>query len=83
MGVPCPVIPMEFRRCVFVAIHNLAHAGTKATRRLLTSRWVWKGRQSDVSKWCKECIPCQVAKVTKHTVPELREIPVPPGGSPR
>ena len=33
--------------------------------------------QGDISRWCKECIPCQVSKVTKHMVPELREIPVP------
>ena len=72
-GVPRPVFPKEFRRRVFHVIHNLSHAGMKATRRLLTRRWVWKGMQSDISRWCKECIPCQVAKVTKHTVPELRE----------
>ena len=33
--------------------------------------------QTDISRWCKECIPCQVSKVTKYRVPELREIPVP------
>ena len=30
------------------------------------------GMQADISRWCKECIPCQVSKVTK-----LREIPMP------
>ena len=49
----------------------------RATRRLITKRWVWKGMQSDISSWCKECNPCQTSKVTRHTVPELREIPVP------
>ena len=33
--------------------------------------------QTDVSKWCKECIQCQVSKVTRQSVPKLREIPVP------
>ena len=33
--------------------------------------------QGDLSRWCKECIPCQVSKVTKHTIPPLREMPVP------
>ena len=28
-------------------------------------------------RWCKECIPCQVSKVTKHTVQEVWEIPMP------
>ena len=76
-GVPRPVVPAKFCRCVFLLIHNLAHAGAIVTRRLLTRRWVWKGMQGDVSRWCKEFIPCQVSKVTKHTVPALREIPVP------
>ena len=44
---------------------------------MLTKRWVWRGMQADISRYCKECIPCQVSKVTKHTVPELREIPMP------
>ena len=75
-GVPRPVVPEEFCRCVFDTIHNLSHVGTRATRRLITKRWVWKGMQSDISRWCKECILCQVSKVTRHMVPELQEIPV-------
>ena len=59
---------------VFDLIHNLSHAGTRATRRLLTKRWVWKGMQSDISRWC---IPCQMSKITRHTVHKLREIPMP------
>ena len=76
-GVPRPLVPKEFRQHVFDAIHNLSHAGTRATRRLITKRWVWKGMQSDISRWCKECTSCQTSKVTRHTVPELWEIPVP------
>ena len=43
-------------------------------------RWVWKGMQAVVKKWCIECVACQVSKVTKHTVPTLWEIPVPSRG---
>ena len=28
---------------VFLAVHNLSHAGTRVTRRMLTKRWVWMG----------------------------------------
>ena len=55
-GVPRPVVPKEFRRRVFDAVHNISHAGTRATRRLITKQWVWKGMQSDISSWCKERI---------------------------
>ena len=44
-GVPHPVVPVEFRWHVFDAIHNLSHAGTRATRRLITKQWVWKRMQ--------------------------------------
>ena len=62
-GVPRPVVPVQFRRQVFMSVHN---ARTKASKRLLTRRWVWKRMQGDIFRWCKECVPCQVSKVTKH-----------------
>jgi hypothetical protein len=36
-----PLIPVEERRAVFWAVHNLAHPGIRATRRLMSSRFVW------------------------------------------
>ena len=33
--------------------------------------------QRDITRWCRECIPCQVSKTTRHTIPVLQEIPVP------
>ena len=72
-GVPRPDVPSDFRWHVFLSIHNLAHVGIRATRRLLMKRWVWKGMQGDVSK---ESVPCQGDR-PKHTIPELREIQVP------
>ena len=33
--------------------------------------------QGDFLRWCQECVPCQVSRVTKHTIPELQKIPLP------
>ena len=76
-GTPRPVVPPSYRRRVFDAAHGLSHAGTRATRRMIARRWVWQSMQTDISRWCRECTPCQTSKVHKHTVPELQEIPVP------
>ena len=76
-GVPRPVVPKEFCRRIFDAIHSLSHAGTRAMRRLITRRWLWSRMQADISAWCKQCLQCQTSKVTRHTVPELQEIPIP------
>jgi hypothetical protein len=48
-GQPRPLIPAADRRDVFRAIHELAHAGIRATRRLMAARVVWRGMASDVA----------------------------------
>ena len=48
-GVPRPLIPVVDRQKVFNAFRNLVHAGTRATRRLIAARAVWRGMNSDVS----------------------------------
>jgi transposase InsO family protein len=61
---PRPIIPVADRRDVFRAIHVLAHAGIRATRRLMTARVVWRGMSSDVSAWCRDCQLCARGKAT-------------------
>jgi RNase H-like domain found in reverse transcriptase/Integrase zinc binding domain len=47
---PRPLIPAAHRRTVFAAFHNMAHAGVKATGRVLGARVVWPAMKSDVQK---------------------------------
>ena len=54
-GVPRPVIPVEDRRAVFNAFHGLAHVGARTTRCLLAARVVWRGMNSDVVAWIRDC----------------------------
>jgi transposase InsO family protein len=63
-GVFRPLVPAVFRRPVFEAVHNLAHPGIRATRRLIASRFVWPRLASQVAEWCRDCVPCQRAKVS-------------------
>ena len=44
-----PLIPLLWQRRVFDSIHSLAHPGIRATRRLLTARFVWKEMAADVA----------------------------------
>jgi hypothetical protein len=39
-GVWRPLVPASHNRGVFEACHNVAHPGTRATRRLLAARFV-------------------------------------------
>ena len=46
-GAPRLLLLLSFRYAAFAAIHTLAHPGIKATKRLMSARWVWV--------WCRDC----------------------------
>jgi hypothetical protein len=60
-----PLVPAQFRRAIFAAVHGMAHPGIRATKRLVSSRYLWPNLSADVTAWCRECQPCQRAKITK------------------
>jgi cleavage and polyadenylation specificity factor subunit 1 len=64
---PRPVVPKTARKTVFNILHGLAHVGTKATRKLIASSYVWESMAKDIAVWVRECPDCQASKVTKHT----------------
>ena len=69
-----PLIPSSHRRAVFEHVHSLSHAGTGATTRLVSSRFVWPGLASDIKEWCRECTACQRATSKPATPVEKMEI---------
>ena len=77
-GIFRPFVPQQLRFPIFHHVHDLAHPGTRATRRLLSARYVWPGLSKDVTTWCKQCLSCQKAKVHRHIHTTPQHIPVPP-----
>lgn len=63
---PRPFVCKSQRFKVFQSIHQLSHAGIRATRKMITDRFVWPSMNSDIAHWVRNCIPCQRAKVSKH-----------------
>ena len=61
-----PVVPSNWTRRVFDAIHGLAHAGPRPCQRAVSKRFVWHGLKKDVRKWCHECHDCQASKIHRH-----------------
>ncbi len=58
-GIFRPLVPRDLWRQVFEHLHG-------ATRRIISSRYVWKGLSTDVTAWAKACLGCQRAKVHHH-----------------
>ena len=76
-GVPRPLVPRSFHRQVFNHLHNVAHPGARATRRIISSRFVWANMSKDVGLWARECVLCQQSKTHRHVHLQPAIIPVP------
>ena len=76
-GVPRPLVPVDKRKEVFSRIHGLAHPGIRASQRLISARFVWRGCNADVAKWCRECQSCGRSKTAPQEKTAVEQIPVP------
>lgn len=62
-----PYVPTEFRQQILANTHGLSHSGSRATIKLMISRFVWLGIRKDTVNFVRNCIDCQRAKVSRHT----------------
>ena len=76
-GKPRPFIPTGFRRSAYNLLHNLSHPSGRATRKLITARFVWPKMNSNIALWARTCIPCQKAKVSRHTASPIMPFMLP------
>jgi hypothetical protein len=76
-GAVRPLVPVKNRFSVFQQIHGIAHAGAKATQRMISARFVWPRMASDIRAWVRDCQHCARAKIHRHAHPPQRPIPVP------
>ena len=73
------LVPTVQQKDIFNAIHELTHAGSKSTIRMINDNYYWPNFKKDVSKWCKECEKCQRQKIARHTKSAIGQIPQPKG----
>ena len=64
-----PVVPWDWGEKVFSSLHNLAHPGIRASRHLISSRFIWKGLASNVATFCRSCVACQRPKAGRFGWP--------------
>lgn len=51
-----PYIPDVLRRKIFDAVHRLSHPGIRATRQLITQRFIWPDVNKQVAEWVRTCL---------------------------
>ena len=73
-GSPRPLVPEAMRREVFDTMHGLSHPGTRASVKIVSSKFVWHGMAKDVRAWARACVACQTAKVQRHNKAPLQRM---------
>ena len=76
-GLPRPLVPASLRLQLFSSLHELSNPGVRASRRLLSSKFVWPGLSKDVGLWAKGCLRCQWSKIQSHLKSSIPSIDVP------
>ena len=76
-GPARPYIPYSLRKRIFDVLHGLGHPGVERTRQMVSTKVVWPSMREDCSRWARECLHCQQAKVTRHVTPPIGEFIVP------
>lgn len=61
-----PFVPKRLRQAIMHQVHDLAHGGARASKKLITERFVWPGIQKDIAQFVKNCEKCQRCKVNRH-----------------
>ncbi|CAG7719774.1 unnamed protein product [Allacma fusca] len=75
-GIDRPFIPKSLRYEIFLAFHGISHPGSRATKALISKRYVWPSMSKDLTKWTKECLSCQKSKIFKHNHSPFGEFPI-------
>ena len=73
-SVQSMLLPVSLCHHLFMALHGISHPGVRASRRLLSSRFVWPCLGKDVDLWTRLCLRCQQSKVQSHvkSVPSIQ-----------
>jgi len=60
------LVPESLQKQVFDHVHSTAHPGRRATKRLISARYVWANLAKTATAWACNCLDCQRAKVIRH-----------------
>lgn len=78
-GPPRPFIPKQQRSIIMHTIHDLSHPGIRATRKLVSTKFVWPSMNQDIAKFVRSCDRCQRSKINRHTQAALGDFGIPRG----
>jgi hypothetical protein len=71
-----PHCPTKIQKRHFFHFHNISHPGRLASRRMVSSRFVWRGLVTNITAWSQACLDFQQAKIHRHTRLQPQPVPI-------
>lgn len=72
-----PYVPEKQRQAILEKLHGLSHPGIRATRKLISQRYVWPSMNRDIGNFVRTCMECQRSKISRHTISPLGSFQLP------
>lgn len=66
-GLLRPFVPQRYRQQIISKLHCLSHPGGRATKKLISKRYVWPSMCKDIASFVRTCVECQKNKINRHT----------------
>ena len=66
------IVLYNLREHVFDAVHSLSLPGIRASRQLISERFVFEGMQKDIAEFTRACVSCQQSKIHRHNSAPLQ-----------
>ena len=72
-----PYVPRSLRKRVFDMAHGPSHPSRRATKKLISQRFVWPSMNRDIIESARTCLPCQRTKISRHNINVPQHIAIP------
>ncbi len=72
-----PIVPLKFRKDIFAHFYNVTYPGRLASRRIISSWFVWCGLSSEIIAWTRGCLAWQRGRIHCHIRLAPQPIPIP------
>ena len=76
-GKPRIIVPAKLSERVIQQLHKLHHPGVQATKRLMSSNYIWRRVADNMKAAVNNCHQCHLVKTPKHLQPPPGQLPTP------
>ena len=72
-----PYLPLALRKRIIKLYHSQSHPSARVTDRLIRKHYICPHWTRDITKYCRNCLPCQTSKISSKNKTEPAQFDTP------